>query len=81
MNTKALVCVLLLVGVSALFNDVRGSSIENTYQKVETYYSLVNPKVDLKCNAPIPYLKGSTIVSNPDGTFTVVVSFICGREA
>ena len=80
MNTKALICVLLLVGVSALFNDVRGSTIQNTYQKVKTYYSAVEPKKD-GCDHAIPYLKGSTVVDNGDGTFTVVVSFICGRSA
>lgn len=79
MLIRAVILALILAGISALMN-ADGSTIENTYQKVKTYYSLVSPKVD-GCDNAIPYLKGSTIVDNDDGTFTVVVSFVCGRSS
>ena len=78
MIIRAIILGIVLVVLSTF---ARSSTIENTYQKVKTYHSLINPKVELDCNAPIPHLKGSTIIANADGTFTVIIAFICGRSA
>jgi len=81
MVIRAIILGLVLAVVSALANTVRGSTIENTYQKVETYTTVVSPEKDLGCKNPIPHLRGSTIVDGGDGTFLVIVAFVCGRAA
>lgn len=82
MLIRAVILALALATISALCNEVRSSTIQaEIYQEVKTYHSIVRPEKEVGCKNPIPYLKGSTVVDNNDGTFLVVVSFICGRSA